>query len=319
MQPRCIAPLAVGKRETPPRREWPESKHSITRRRCAQRALRTPSVPLPTKSSLVRTTCAEEGQQEGKGKGRQGRACLANGHRRRATGRDDPGATGACTSFTGSLCLALLLSRGSAEGDKKRRRRPRGRPRTVEHHLTSSRRLEASRDCTRAMPDASGPVSCAHAARVRTSLVHAYVHSAYGYYSYPGSRLSVVRAQGTAPCASYCTWVPSAFRDRGTSRGRREARLIAGPLPWLRADCRLVLASGQRSAKLAAGTRTRVLSLGTTDWDGRGAGGQDRVRCPLAQPSRWCVPTAWGQEGSSPSHPISRPGRRVPGRHGLMH
>lgn len=174
MQRRCIAPLAVGKRETPPRREWPESKHSITRRRCAQRALRTRSVPLPTKSSLVRTTCAEEGQQEGKGKGGQGRACLANGHRRRATGRDDPGATGACSSFTGSLCLALLLSRGSAEGQEKRRRRPRGRPRTVEHHLTSSRRLEASRDCTRAMPDASGPVSCAHAARVRTSLVHAY-------------------------------------------------------------------------------------------------------------------------------------------------
>ena len=158
----------------------------------------------------MRTTCAEEGQQEGKGKGGRGRACLANGHRRRATGRDDPGATGACSSFTGFLCLALLLSRGSAEGGKKRRRRPRGRPRTVEHHLTSSRRLEASRDCTRAMSDARGPVSCAHAARVLYESSTCIQYSAYGYYSYPGSRLSVVGAQGTtAPCASYVHGCPA--------------------------------------------------------------------------------------------------------------
>ena len=318
MQRRCIAPLAVGKRETPPRREWPESKHSITRRRCAQRALRTRSVPLPTKSSLVRTTCAEEGQQEGKGKGGQGRACLANGHRhrRRATGRDDPGATGACSSFTGSLCLALLLSRGSAEGQEKRRRRPRGRPRTVEHHLTSSRRLEASRDCTRAMPDASGPVSCAHAARVLYES-STCMHTAHTYTVLLSWLQAVVRAQGTAPCASYihAQRIPRSWhvpRKTGSTANRRPTAMVAGGLSSRPR-------SGQRSAKLAAGTRTRVLSLGTTDWDGRGAGGQDRVRCPLAQPSRWCVPTAWGQEGSSPSHPISRPGRRVPGRHGLMH
>ena len=173
--------------------------------------------------------------------------------------------------------MALLLSRGSAEAQEKRRRRPRGRPRTVEHHLTSSRRLEASRDCTRAMPDASGPMSCAHTARVRTSLVRACIqYSAYRYYSYPGSRLSVVRAQGTAPCASYCTWVPSAFRERGTSRGRREARLIAGPLPWLRADCRLVLTrdnearSSQPARALASSRSGRRTGTGVARGDKTG-------------------------------------------------